>query len=345
MESSRPANQINWKLWAGLILSALFLYIAFKQVDFIKTWEIILSSDLILLLLAVLITVTQSLIRAWRWKIFLKPIKKTDFKGRFISVIIGFAANCVLPARLGEFVRANSLGQIEKISKSSALGTLVIERLFDGFTLLSMLLIGLLYADLPDDQAYILTSLRGSAILLFCAFIVIIFFIAGFRYRADFFSKILEKLLFMFSMKIKNKILVVFDNFAFGLSPVRGVGLFCKSIFWTLLLWTFTLFQIQIIEASIGVKLPFIATFIIIGILSVGVAVPSAPGFIGAYHLAAQYGFMLFGVSAEKALSAAILLHASFFLPSIIMGLFAFIMMQVSYGGIDTGESTKNASI
>ena len=91
------------------------------------------------------------------------------------------------------------------MSKSSALGTLVIERLFDAFTLLSMLLIGLLSADFPDDQANIITSLRGSAMLLFCALILLIILVIGFRYRADLFSRLAEKLFFMFPRKTKSK--------------------------------------------------------------------------------------------------------------------------------------------
>ena len=72
--------------------------------------------------------------------------------------------------------------------------------------------------------------------------------------------------------------------------------------------------------------------------VALGVAIPSAPGFIGTFHLSAQYGFMFFAVSAEDAFSAAILLHASFFFPSVLLGVLAFIRIQAVVGKIDIEE-------
>ena len=72
-----------------------------------------------------------------------------------------------------------------------------------------------------------------------------------------------------------------------------------------------------------------------------GVMVPSAPGFIGTFHLSAQYGFMFFAVSAEDAFSAAVLLHASFFFPSVLLGVLAFIRMQTIFGKIDVEALTN----
>lgn len=345
MGNKPPSSSMNWKLWTGLILSALFLYLAFRQVDFKKTGAIIASSDFRLLVPAVLITIAQYLVRAWRWEILLSPVKKTGFENRFLSVLVGFAANCVLPARLGEFIRANSLGQAEKISKSAAFGTLVIERLFDGFVLLIILITGLLFTAFPADLAHISKSLRISAVVFFCVLVILIVFIAGFRYRTELFTRIIGKLFFMFSEKIRKNIILIVENFAVGLSPIKGFNSWCIVILWSFILWILSLLQIQIVGAATGIKLPFITSFIILGMLSMGVAVPSAPGFIGTYHLTVQYAFMLFGISAEQGLSAAILLHASFFLPTVLLGVLAFVKMQALYGKIDVGKDLKQPSM
>lgn len=344
MGENRPINLTNWKLWAGLVISALFLYLAFRSVDFAQTGAIILSSDFTFLILAIIVTLVQYLVRAWRWNIILCPIKKTRFNSRFLSILIGFAANCVLPARLGEFIRANSLGKAEKISKSATFGTLVIERLFDGFVVLLILLIGLLYTKFPADLVHISNSLRGSAIFFFCAFIILICFIIGLRYRTDLFARVIEKLLFMLPESMRKKIILIVENFAFGLSPMKGVRSWLIVILWSMVLWFLSLCQIQFIGASIGIELPFITSFIIMGMLSMGVMVPSAPGFIGTFHLSVQYGFMFLGVSGEEALSAAILLHASFFFPTILFGVLAYTRMQAMHENIAV-EGMANKSI
>lgn len=335
MKGNKIKKNVNWKLWSGLLISALFLYLAFRQVDFGKTVEILLSSKIYYLMLAVIICVIQYFIRAWRWRILLNPLKNTGFLNRFLAGLIGFAGNCVLPARLGEFIRAYSLGQVEKISKSSVFATIVIERLFDGFALLLVLVLGLIYTTFPEKWMHISKYLQIAGLLLFLVYILLIIFIIGFRYRTDLFINIVNKALFFISSKIRKKLAEIIMNFSRGFSPVKGLTSWGMLIFWSLLLWSLALFQVQFIESSIGVELPFIATFIILSMASIGVAIPSAPGFIGTFHLSVQYGFMFYALSSEEALSAAILYHASFFFPTILLGCFAFILMQSRNGKID----------
>ena len=157
----------NWKIWIGLLISALFIYLALRKVDLPKMWEVIKSSNLSLLALVIFISFFQFVIRAWRWGILLEPIKKTGFLNRLHSTLIGFAANCILPARLGEFIKANYIGHTESISSSSSFGTIVVERLFDGFTLLLVLLIGLIGTTFPAELGPISGSLRVTGFFLF----------------------------------------------------------------------------------------------------------------------------------------------------------------------------------
>jgi uncharacterized protein (TIRG00374 family) len=333
-----PNISINWKLWAGLLISALFLYLSFRKVDIYRIWVVIRTSETWLLVLVIIITFFQFVIRAWRWHILLATIKKTGFSNRLSSVLIGFAANCILPARLGEFIRANYLGNTEKISRSSAFGTIVVERIFDGFTLLLILLIGLLCATFPEELNAVSGGLRATGLTLFLLYILLILFLAGFKYRTDHFIAILERLLFPFSQSFRSRIITGVRNFALGLVPIKDLYGWTMAIFYSFLLWFSYLYQIKLIACSIGLSIPFMATFLIMVIASFGVMIPSAPGYIGTFHLAVQYGFLLFGVAREDALSAAILWHAAFFLPTIVFGGIAFLWLKISRGGI-SGES------
>ena len=100
--------------------------------------------------------------------------------------------------------------------------------------------------------------------------------------------------------------------------------------FYSFLLWLSSLCQIRLVEAAIGLSLPVIALFLIMAIASFGVMIPSAPGYIGTFHLTVQYAFLLYGIPKEEGLSAAILWHAAFFLPTILAGLISFLLLQVS---------------
>ncbi len=343
MGNSKPSNPINWKLGAGLILSALFLYLAFRDVDFEQTGQTILSSNLFYLLLAVLVCILQFFIRAWRWRILLRPVKETGFSSRLLSVLIGFAANCIFPARLGEIVRAHSLGKAEKISKSSAFGTIVVERIFDGFALFLIFLIGLMFTAFPDDLSGASQNRRGTAIALFFTSLILIAIIKGLRSRPQFFISIISRMLFMVPDKIRLKVTAVIENFVKGLAPLKSTGDWIKAVLWSVLLWYISLWQVYFIEMAVGIRLPFIATFIIQSVAALAVMVPFAPGYIGVFHQLVKKGFIFYGVSNEKALSAAILLHGSFYFPTIILGCIAFIILQRMHGKIDVGRKLNES--
>ena len=105
-----------------------------------------------------------------------------------------------------------------------------------------------------------------------------------------------------------------------------------KAVLYSIIIWFIPLYQVQLVEYSIGLTLPFIATFLILAMGSLGVMIPSSPGFIGTYHLAVQYGFIFYGINREEALSAAIILHGVFFFPTIFFGLVSLIFLQIYTG-------------
>jgi len=330
----KSAKTINWKPWAGLAISALFVCLAFREVDVARIWTVIRSADPLLILLITPVTLFQYVIRTWRWGLLLEPVKKTGFLNRLSAVLLGFAANFVLPARLGELVRANALGQTEKMSGSSTFGTIVVERLFDGFTLLLILLIGLLGTTFPGKWQSISGSLRATGYLLFLSYILITIFLVGFKYKTRFFLSLLDRLLFFFPSRIRARLIGIIRNFSLGLVLLKNPSKWGQAVFYSLLLWFSALYQIEVTARSIGLDLPFIAVFIILSMATFGVMIPSAPGFIGTFHLSVQYGFIFYGTGKEEALSAAILWHAAIFFPTVLCGLISFLSLQMSRGNV-----------
>lgn len=324
----RAGKSWNWKLWIGLFISAVFVYLALRNLDFARMWAVIRSADPLLFLFVALITLTQYVIRAWRWAILLEPIKSTTFSHRLSATMTGFAANCVLPARLGEFVRANYLGASEHMSTGSALGTIVVERLFDGFTLLLILLIGLIGTPFPDEWHSLASSLRATGFFLLFLYILIILFLIGFKYKTKPFLSLLDRLLFLVPVGFRSKIMTTIWNFSVGLVLMKRPSRWVLVIFFSCLLWFSSLCQIQLVQYAVDLSLPFVAPFLIMAMASFGVMIPSAPGFIGTFHLSVQYAFLLYGVPKEEALSAAILWHAGFFFPTIILGFISFLLVQ-----------------
>ena len=321
---------MKWKFWLGLLISVTFLYIAFHNVDLNLLYLSIKSTNLPFLIPVVILTVFFYLIRALRWFHLLEPIKKIGLSSLFSSTVIGFAANCVLPARLGEFIRANYIGRMENISKSSSFATIVIERLFDVFTILLILLFVILFTDFPSKWESTENALKTGGFFLIALFIMSIFLLIGLKKKTQTFLNIFERFLFFISQKIRQKIVNMLKDFSNGLVLVKGPSQLLAVMFYSLTLWCLTSFQIYILGLSMGMSLPFLAPFFILILLCLSVTLPSAPGYIGTFHLACQYGLIFYGFSKERALSMAVLLHAAGFIPTVILGLIIFLLQHIS---------------
>ncbi|MGE5860824.1 MAG: lysylphosphatidylglycerol synthase transmembrane domain-containing protein, partial [Ignavibacteria bacterium] len=118
--------KINIKLWISIIISMVFVVLIFYEVDFNKTEQALRDADYIYLPFAVVLSIVTNILRTYRWKYVINPIKKISTHSLFSGVAIGYMANNLLPARLGEFVRAYMMGKKEGISKSATLATIVL---------------------------------------------------------------------------------------------------------------------------------------------------------------------------------------------------------------------------
>ena len=324
------AKPFSWRVWLGLLISALFVYLALRQVDLSRMWLVIRTADPVLFSLVVLLNLFQYVIRAWRWSILVEPVKKTALSNRLYALMIGFAANCILPARLGEIIRANTLAQREHISTSSTLGTIVVERIFDGLTLLLFLMIGLMGTTFSDEWRSVGASLRATGWFLLVAYVLLISFLVGFKVKAKLFLNLLDRLLFLVPGRVRSKVVNIVWNFSLGLAMTKNPYQWVLVIFYSLLLWSASLCQIKLVELSIHLEMPLMAPFLVMAMASFGVMIPSAPGFIGTFHLSVQYAYLFYGVGKEEGLSAAILWHASFFFPTLILGLVCFLLLHLS---------------
>ncbi|MFO8164589.1 MAG: lysylphosphatidylglycerol synthase transmembrane domain-containing protein [Thermodesulfobacteriota bacterium] len=321
---------MNWKFWLGILISVTFLYLAFHNVDLNLLYLSIKSTNILFFIPIVGLTISFYLIRTLRWFYLLEQIKKTRLSNLFFSTVIGFAANYVLPVRLGEFIRANYIGRMENISKSSSLATIVIERLFDVFTILLMVLFVILFNDFPSEWRAISKALKTGGFLLFVLFIILICLLIGLKKKPHTFLTFFARFLFFLPHTTQQRIFDLLKNFSDGLVLVKGPNQFLAALFYSLTLWFLTAFQIYLLSFAMGLSLPFLAPFFILILICLSVTLPSVPGYIGTFHLACQYGLIFYGFSKEKALSMAILLHAAGFIPTIILGLMLFLLYNIS---------------
>ena len=203
-----------------LILMLVFLFIAFDNIDLAEVWSILKEISLFWLFIYILVWLLSHLARAYRWKVIIQSVKKdTSLLNLFGATMVGYGVNCVVP-RLGELYRGLFLGKWEEISRSSMVGTIVLERVIDivilGFSVLISVII--YRGDLYSDITWLKSTLYiGFAMII----IMIIFLYLLVRFKEKFYNAIL-KLIGKASVKLADGLGRIFHLLTDGFSSIKG---------------------------------------------------------------------------------------------------------------------------
>jgi glycosyltransferase 2 family protein len=312
------ASNHKLKFGIGLLISLIFLFLAFRKVDFGQMWESLRTANYLYLIPTVAVIFLSHFLRAFRWRYLLDPICRVDMKSLFSALLIGYAANVVTPAHLGEILRVYILSKKKALSMSATLATVVMERIIDVFSLLALMALALAIYPFPDwvvQSGYILFAAT-------CA----LFFILVILKKSKSFARL--------SMALTHRVLPgglaqrmdsFLDRFLSGIVPLRHWRDYITVAFLSIVIWGcyglifyFCLHAFGFIQAF---QLAWYVSLILLVITCVAVIVPSSPGYIGPYHYLCQITLAMFSVPSGPALSYATVVHAITFLPVLLVGL------------------------
>jgi uncharacterized protein (TIRG00374 family) len=279
--------------------------------------------------------------RTLRWQYLLKPVRPVRALRLYPVVIIGLMANNLIPARAGEVARAYVLGQREQISKTTAFGTILVDRLFDGLTLIPMLLIvaafagGDTYFPVGFGQELNFAGLGAVMALLFGAALAILFYLALYdsgRHR-------LHGLVHRFApAPLKPKVEGLLLSFFEGLHALRSP--LDLTLAWTMSLisWTLEALMYYLVARAFGIHESFHIFLLLTAAVNLAIAIVATQGGVGAFEFVVSKTIVAFGATAAdggqfKALSEAyaIGLHAVLLFPIVIIGLYLMWSMQLSF--------------
>lgn len=314
----------------GVVISIISLYFAFRGIHIKESIDIIKEVNITYVIISTISGTVIIVFRALRWECFI-PYKKPIRKNIIIaSAYIGYMASNVLPAKLGEVVRAYVLGHKENISKSAIFASVVTERLFDVITGVVILSISLIFIpNLPK-------TVSKAAILLTVISIIGSLFLIILSAKKELAHKLFTKVFSIFPERISSKLIMFSCNF------IDGIGIKTSPMYIFLLLFYTVLYLIgQIITIGFLLKAfnieysPVIALFMF-AVGGFGFAIPSAPSGIGPFEWAIIFGLSLIGVDKSIAAPYALVYHILGIIPITILG-FIFLFML----GIDLKSATK----
>jgi glycosyltransferase 2 family protein len=284
--------------------------------------EIRRASPLPLLLATAMVGFTYAL-RAFRWQYLLAAIGPTHFRTAFRTTVIGFAATFLLPARAGEVLRPYLLARREGLNATAAFATIILERLLDLITVLGLFAFFVFTAapgSVSGDPAMFARvkfgGLTAGGIALVGA--VVLFALAGHPERLGRLALRIESVL---PERLARLVATFVETFAQGLAVMRQPGRMAMSLALSVPLWVSIAASIWLASQAFHITFSFLASFLVTTVLVVGVAVPT-PGAVGGFHLAYQFAVTtFFGASDERAVGAALMLHAITFIPVTLLGI------------------------
>lgn len=319
-------------VWCGIAVSLLLLLLLLRKIDFHSLLDALSRLDLRYLAAAIVSTFVSYWLRAVRWRYLLVHERPLKLSSLYPAVIIGYMANNLFPARLGEFIRAWVLAEREQMQTPAVFASLVIDRLFDGLSVMLMLVGVLLTLRLPPgmEQSSAVLRAGGATTLVFYA--VVIVFLVLLKKRPVATLALLAMLLKPFPAKVTEKVIPLVGSFLGGLRiSCRGADLLAIVVSSTLI-WLSATLPIYLILVGFGIHLPLTASFFIMVLLVFAVMVPAAPGYIGTYHLACYTGLAAFGLPDTQAVSVALVIHGVGFFPVILAGLWHVWSQGMSLG-------------
>jgi uncharacterized protein (TIRG00374 family) len=316
----KNSGRIDIKFLAGIGISLFFLVLLFRKIDFAQLLSTLKSLDWRYLLAAIFITFVSYSLRAVRWHYLVLPLKKAAPRNLLAATIICYMANNLLPARLGEFIRAYLLAEKENLEASSVFATLVLDRLFDGFSVLIILLVTFFTVKLPPGMENVQRGLVTGGYVTFALYVTVIIFLVFLKRRTATTLSFTSKILKPFPAKVSGKVIPVLGSFISGIRLTSNPKELFALVFSSALIWGTAVWPVDLLLKAFRIDLPLAASMFILVFLVFAVMVPASPGYIGTYHAACMYGLMAFNVPKELALSVAIVIHSINFFPIIIIG-------------------------
>lgn len=328
----------RWQFWVGVLVSVGFSYYALMHLQLNKVWEALTRFQVLWLFPAVAVYFVAVFLRTYRWHYLLRHIKSVPVRQLFPVVTIGYMGNNVYPFRAGELLRPYVLKRKANVSASASLATIVVERIFDGLTMLTFV-----FAIIP----FVPAAKRFSATLavtcvLFFGALGAFFLIASSPQRTErVYGWFVNRLVPVY---FRDKVRGVLDKFLVGLQVLRRgrdlVLIFGISIaLWLAEAGKYWFIMQGFHQAGVAINVPFYGLVFTSALVNLATSIPLPTiGYVGPFEVVGKESLMLFGVGEEVALGFMLVLHAALWIPITMLGFYYMARESISWDELKAAQ-------
>ena len=322
---------LSKRFFIGLVLSVFFLTVFLWRADLSDLWDAIETANYLYVTLGVVAYFLSLFLRTVRWKVILSPMGDFRVMRLWPVVLVGYAANNILPVRLGEVVRSYFLNIREGVAKASGLATILIERVSDGLTLL--LFVGLVsfYVPIVDLFKALGEQTRVNWVLLtmalsvpFFSFMLLLVAMAVWPAAVE---RLTGRALAFLPSRVRPFAGSIALRFIEGLSSLRNPKRLGSIMALSVPVWTVEASGFLLIALGFGLEEYFANIWLLMGVLilttataNLGTIIPSGGGSVGPFEFFAQATLVYFAVDVSVASAYVLVLHAALMAPVTVVG-------------------------
>jgi uncharacterized protein (TIRG00374 family) len=313
------------KLWLGLAGTVLFLGLFFWRTDLSELGDALAQANYWWAVPAVAVWFVSAVLRSVRWRYLLRKLSSAGTVALYPIVIIGYMANNLMPLRTGELVRAYVLGERHGVSKAAAIGTIAVERVFDGVVLVGFLVFAGALLGLNSELGILTAVMAVSFTILLAVFI----YVASSTERA---SKWAERVIGLLPKGLRPRTQEIADSFLSGLEGLQSPFVVGAVLATSLGAWLLEALMYYLVGLSFDIDEGFAAYMMVAGAANLAITLPSTSGGIGPFELLAKETLTFLGVGSAIAGAYAVALHGFLLLPVIVAGLIFLWAINLSLG-------------
>ncbi len=270
----------------GISIGSVFLWLVVQGINIDDVVGLLVAADSRWLAAAVTAFSVNMAVRVLRWQRLLSDVKMLPYRSVCVVMLVGYAVNNVLPARLGELYRAHFAGRQFGFSRATALASIAVERTMDGLLVVTLLAIGQMYVPASDAGRLLLLT-AGT---LFVGIAIALTFVA----RKQSLPQLQRWPKFHAKMA----------NFQEGVAVFRDGGL-APVFLLSAAAWLLEAISIWCVLRAIGVEIGFGGLAFLTSVATLATLLPSSPAYVGTYQYAYVFALGLLGFDAVEAVAAS----------------------------------------
>jgi uncharacterized protein (TIRG00374 family) len=307
-----------------IALTAALLVYALWDVDFTELARLLADASYGYAIPFLLALTIYYFLKAWRWRMIMAPLGRYSIGQVTPAMMIGFAANNVLPAHLGELIRTVLFARRYQQPMSGVFTSQVLERILDVVAIVALFLLAVPWIDAAPE------AIRVSVWLVSGATLAVAVLIATLLAAPEAVFKLWHALSAKLPASIQRRGASVLESVLHALSSVRSPARLLVLILNSVVQWSFMALGIWLSMGAFGVWIDAGVVIVVLTTVVVAVTIPSAPGYVGAIQAAFVFALSPFGVDAASAFAGSVFFLVVHWIPVTALG--ALLAMKMGLG-------------